>query len=125
MINQATGEVLITSVPVSLGPNFTRRKFLSSPLANGSREMIRNEPYRSFNAGSHEISGTPFYIVLYFYRSSLESIDLSYSGDVGKYALPEPYEPEEQVVKRIHDQWLHQVLGPPPYSYDWGEVSSS
>ena len=111
MLDTSTGELHIESVPMKLGPQFTRRALSSTPVAATSQ--VVNEPYHSYSLGEQRIADEPFFVVLYFYGQLLESIDLAYSA-----------ENDERRRKKWHDKWLHGQTGAPSHVYAWGEVSS-
>jgi len=49
MINKKTGEIRFPGWDVSLGPSFTRQRLLNSPLSEGAKVRVQNEPYCSWS----------------------------------------------------------------------------
>ena len=123
MIDKNTGEVVVESVPIRLGPSFTRSAFQSSPLSNTSHQLIKNEPFCSFLVAPREISGLVFFISLWFFGEQLEFISLA--TDDGSNRSWSNWSKEAEIKRKsIHDRWLASLLGPAPYLYNWGEIMS-
>jgi hypothetical protein len=55
MLDVATGDLEIESLPIRIGSQFTRQQFLASDLAEHAQILVQNEPYYSFSAGSYEL----------------------------------------------------------------------
>lgn len=124
MIDTSTGEILIESVPLRIGSEFTRQNFLSSPLGEHSSVIVKNEPRCSFRIEAVKISGLWFNAALWFCRERLEAVHLSYRArDLGA-SWSEWSEEKELKRKRIHDSWLVTIAANPAHSYKWGEISS-
>jgi hypothetical protein len=124
MIDTMTGNLLIDSLPLSLGPSFTRRQFLSSPLAQGARVLLANEPYCTYVTPAYTISGLSFIISLSFFGELLEDIGLEHTAPELGASWSDWSEEKEQRRKQIHDQWLTKQIGAERRVFDWGAVSS-
>jgi len=124
MIDRKTGELTIESIPLRLGPDFTRTELQSCLLANSSSVLIRNESFCSFSIGLYEITGLHFIISLWFYDEKLDCIDLVHSDKKFGSSWADWSESRELDRKHVHDEWLISLLGSPPYTYDWGTISS-
>ena len=122
MINRSTGEVLIESIPATLGPKFTRRDLFSLPLK--SQSQVVNEPYHSYSIGRHEIAGLDFYVVLYFYGQELEFIDMAHPAAQFGTSWDDWSEEKELKRKEVHDRWLIEQTGYASHVYEWGEIGS-
>lgn len=124
MIDTATGEIAIESVPIRIGARFSRREFLASRLAEDSSVVVRNEPYCSFRAGSYEISGLRLALDLRFRGERLEAVSLVYPAEEFGSSWSDWSEDKELKRKQIHDAWLVSATGSTARSYEWGEIRS-
>ena len=122
MLDKGTGELFIESIPMPLGPRFTRRDLSSLPVAVQSQ--IVNEPYHSYSLGAQQIDGQPFSVVLYFYGQQLESINLAHAAAEFLTSRGSWSEEDEPKRKQWHDAWLRWQTGHASHVYEWGEVSS-
>lgn len=122
MLDKGNGELFIESIPVTLGPYFTRRDLSSLPFA--AESQVVNEPYHSYSLGAQRIAERSFFVVLYFYGQQLESIDLAHGapefGTSGDWS-----EEGELKRKQWHDDWLRGQTGHASHVYKWGEVGSN
>jgi len=122
MINKNTGEIEISEVKV--GPKFRKRNFIESSLY---AQVIHEESitYSRYVLKPQKIDNEIFAVVLYFKQEEqLEFVSLSILPDQ-KMPSWENWSKEEQLQKkRANDKWLEKQLGPPPYKYGWGELSS-
>lgn len=123
MLNTATGELHLESVPLTLGPRFTRRDLLAVPVE--ATDQVVNEPHHSYSLGEQRISGESFFVVLYFFGQKLEAIDLAHPGAEFGTSWEEWSEEGEQRRKAWHDQWLRGQTGYASHDYPWGAVHSA
>ena len=124
MIDKKSGELVIKSIHLRLGPRLSRSEFLSFPIGKSAKIVVKNEPFCSYNIGKHEISGFIFAVTIYFYYETLESISIS-SVDNESTLRSDWSEEKELEKKEIHDRWLNQMLGKSSsHYYKWGEVWS-
>ena len=70
------------------------------------------------------IFGRQFRVSLGFRRGKLVTVELFQVGAESKASWDEWSGREELERKASHDTWLLSMLGPPPYSYRWGEIAS-
>ena len=124
MIDKTSGELVIESIPLRIGPSLSRKDFLSLPVGKSAKIGVKNEPYCSYNIGRHNISGLDFVVTIYFYNEYLESISISSVDDASSKSWSDWSEEEELLRKEIHDRWLKNLLGRTNSPYKWGEVSS-
>ena len=123
MIDKKSGEIVIESIPLRIGPRLTRTEFLSAPIGKSASIVVKNERYCSYNMGRHEISGLVFAVTIYFYNELLESVSIS-SVDHESASWSDWSEQEELEKKEMHDLWLKKLLGKASSHYQWGEVWS-
>ena len=124
MIDEKTGELVIQSIPLHIGPRLSRSKFLSLSIGKSSNVVVRNDLFCSYNIGRHEISGLVFIVIIYFYDELLESVSLTSVDDKSGESWADWSEEEELKKKEIHDDWLKNLLGRASSHYKWGEVWS-
>jgi hypothetical protein len=122
MLDKETGELHIESIPVKIGPCFTRRDLAVTPVA--AQSQVVNEPYHSYSLGEQQIAGRPFFVTLYFYGQELESIDLAHPTTKFGTSWADWSKESELRRKRWHDDWLREQTGYASHVYQWGEVGS-
>ena len=122
MIDINTGEVLIESVPVTLGPKFMRRQLSALPV--NCQPQIINGPHHSCTLGQQAVFGEVFFVVLYFYGQQLESIDLANASQEFGTSWNDWSEEKEMKRKEAHDRWLISQTGADARDYDWGSIYS-
>jgi hypothetical protein len=113
---------------IHIGPALTREEFLASPLAVQSRELIRNEPHRSFALPVVPYGGHSLVLSLWFQGPVLRRVSIR-CADVEMPAGSSPLEwseAHEQTRKSFHDSLLQASLGPDwdHRHYSWGTVES-
>jgi|SRR5688572_601477 len=123
MIDKKSGELMIESIPLGIGPHLSRTEFLSLPVGKSASIVVKNEPFCSYNIGRHEISGLVFSITVYFYDELLESVNMS-SVDNESASWSDWSEQKELEKKEVHDRWLKNLLGKASSQHKWGEVWS-
>ena len=124
MIDKKSGELVIESIPLRVGPRLARSEFLTVPIGKSSKIVVKNDPFCSYNLGRHEISGLVFIVIIYFYDELLESVSLTSVDDKSGESWSDWSEEEELKKKEIHDDWLKNLLGRASSHYKWGEVWS-
>ena len=123
MIDKKSGELEIESIPLRIGPHLTRAEFLSLPVGKSASIVVKNEPFCSYNIGTHEISELIFSVTIYFYNEMLESVSIS-SVENESASWADWSEEKELKKKEIHDHWLKKLLGKASSHHNWGEVWS-
>ena len=124
MIDKKSGELVIESIPLRVGPRLARSEFLTVPIGKSSKIVVKNDPFCSYNLGRHEISGLVFIVIIYFSDELLESVSLTSVDDKSGESWADWSEEEELKKKEIHDDWLKNLLGRASSHYKWGEVWS-
>jgi hypothetical protein len=95
-----------------------RRTFLTSQLGRDAEIFLDNEPHVTYRIRPEPgVTAT-----IYFEGPILRTV--SWLFDLASEQEIEWSEELELERKRFHDEWLRQQLGPVPYSYGWGEISS-
>ncbi|MCC6552560.1 MAG: hypothetical protein IT372_05985 [Polyangiaceae bacterium] len=122
MIDEETGELELAG-GVRVGPSFTEAQFLASPLARRSKAMNSPE-WGGYRVERQRVFGREVRVTLGFRRGKLVMLELFLVGAVSKASWDEWSDREEVQRKADHDAWLEAMLGPPPYSYPWGEITS-
>lgn len=121
MLNLAAGEINISGEDIN--PRYTRKDFLNSFLYT---QVIRELSYSDYIyiLKPQTIENDKFFMSICFHGEKLNYISLSIqiNDEVPRW---ETWSKEEQLERKIiHDKWLKEKMGPPPYKYDWGGISS-
>lgn len=124
MIDKTSGELVLESIPLRIGPRLARSEFLSHPVGKSAKIVVKNEPFCSYNIGKHEISDLVFVLIIYFYGELLESVSLTSVDDKTSESWTDWSEEKELERNEIHDRWLKKLLGRESSQYKWGEVWS-
>lgn len=122
MLDAATGELHVESIPLTLGPRFIRGELSAAPVQATSQ--VVNEPHHSYSLGEQQISGQIFLLVLYFFGEKLESIDLAHPGKEFGASWVDGSEEGERRRKAWHDRWLREQTGRVSHNYTWGAIHS-
>jgi hypothetical protein len=125
MIESATGAIALDSGE-SIGSAFTLTAFLASSLAGGAAPPAKaGTPWSYFPLGPRAIGGQAFVVSLGFEGDALRTVDLS-MVQAGEATSWEGYSDERELARKArHDAWLEEQLGPLPWWFSWGEVTSS
>lgn len=124
MIDQQTGEVSFDGGIVAR-PHMPEAAFLATSLGQASaRRSYRNGHSRYSLPRPQMIDGREWSVSFGFTGGQLTSISLALSDKPGA-TWADWSEAKELLSKDQHDQILRNLLGPPPYRFAWGEVSST
>ena len=115
-INRADGSV--SFVGGSIAPSMDKTAFLESTIGgksekwfvNGSFETYRFLPEPGIIATTDFRDGRLLHISVLFRMPDDSEDNQSIEREIAR--------------KEIHDEWLRKELGAPPYSYNWGHVTS-
>ncbi len=123
MIDVITGE--LTFDDTVIGSNFSRDDFIQSDLYN---YVIRSESFLSqysYLLKSRKIGEYFFIINIRFDGNGrLDLINLSMTDSEEIPSWKSWSLDKENYLKIKHDEWLGEILGQPPYKYEWGDISS-
>ncbi len=97
---------------------FNRAQFLKSPLGTQSKESLHNEECRHYDISPEPgIAGTVLFNGEILLKVFLMMVIPSDGTDEWTIEL-------ELERKSLHDRWLQDELGSPPWNYEWGRVVS-
>jgi hypothetical protein len=102
----------------SIDPRVDRSAFLESELGRAAEVMVDNEPHMTYR-----IRPEPgIAAAVYFEGPRLRTLSW-------QLELPRDMETTWSVEhelerKRVHDDWLRQEIGKPPYQFAWGRLES-
>ncbi len=122
MLNKLTGEIRIGEVVV--GPRFTKSDFFTSRLYPETIHQDHNGYWR-YALRPQKLDGDLFTVALYFQKDGrLEFVSLGILEDDHALSWSNWSREQQEHRKEMHDQWLKEHLGLPPYEYDWGGILS-
>jgi hypothetical protein len=115
-IDVSNGAVAFSSG--TIGPQMRRAAFLSSPTGVASTCVLENAGYVQLHF--HPESGVHANALFKDDRLDRLFVLMAIPSD----DLNEWTEARELERMAVHDRWLRQELGKPPYDYPWGRVVS-
>lgn len=117
-MNISTDSGAITFVSGRITPDLSRSEFLSTPVGTGAEALKINEPFATFRIRPE----TGVIASVRFREDSLEMVSVLFEmkGESDNNWTRK----RELERKAIHDKWLREEIGPPPYRYSWGEIES-
>lgn len=125
MLDPATGELILASSGVRLGPALTRTRFLESPLGRQAATSLINEPWARYalELAPGDIGPFPATVQVQFNGETLAWITvLDGSPEFGESW--DDWSRENEMARRAaHDRWLTSC-GAPPGRYPWALVWS-
>lgn len=102
-----------------IGQVVTRTQFLNSALGGAADVLVHNEPYVTYRFRPEKGVAA----VASFVGDRLSDISWLFELPPEKERV---WSQEfEQERKQVHDEWLKEQLGMPPYTYAWGRIDSS
>lgn len=125
MIELVNGTINIKNKEYIIRPKQTVQDFLSSDLYC---EVIDQQLhiFSNYYIKPQVIEGQKFIMRLFFNKSKvIDSVKIGIIDDDKIPTWNTWSEDNELERKSKHDKWLRKVLGPPPYRYDWGEITSN
>jgi hypothetical protein len=115
----STEDGTITFAAGPIGPSLDRNRFLSSPIGSGAEEFVMNEPHATYRIFPEK----GIVVTAQFTGELLETVGILFQmQDDSDENWSEAHERER---KMLHDAWLLEEIGPPPYRYPWGRLVSS
>lgn len=123
MIDKLNGGINITENKFVINCKLTKSDFISSILFDEATSKEVNS-YTHYYLKPKNIENVKFQINLIFNpNGKILNVFL------GIYETDNPWEnwsgSHELKRKELHDKWLEENLGNPPYDYSWGTVSST
>src|SRR5262249_2532980 len=113
----------IGSPPFKISPGFKIRDLENVPVT--LQPLISNQGHQSFALGKLPIGDKSFFVALYFYQGTVESIDLAIDSEEFGSSWDDWTEEKEMKRKETQDAWLVANTGSTSHVYDWGAVGSS
>lgn len=124
MINVNSGNIELDNnflITKKLG----RKEFENSSLFKDVLSQQINT-FSSYYLKPQLIGGEKFIVVLFFNQNDMiYLINISILNDGDMPSWENWSEVEELKRKDMHDTWLENNIGKPPYKYSWGEISSN
>ena len=99
-------------------PALDKNAFLASSLGRAAEVVVENMPYASYRI----LPERGIAAIVYFEGAKLRSV--SWQLVLSSEAEKEWTEQSELERKRLHDLWLRENCGSPPYQYPWGSLDS-
>jgi hypothetical protein len=99
-------------------PAFDKNAFLNSSLGRAAEVVVENMHYVSYRI----LPESGVAAIVYFEGAKLRSV--SWQLSLSSEAEREWTEESELERKRLHDLWLRENCGSPPYHYSWGSLDS-
>jgi hypothetical protein len=123
MIDPTTGDIDLGS-GATAGPGLTEQAFRASPPGAAADPIPAAPPWSGWRVRRHGASGAMFAISLRFQAGKLALAEIvELDPDAGGW--DDWSEQKELAKKARHDALLAAWLGPPPWKYAWGEVTST
>ena len=126
MINPNTGQILLPSNGICVGPSLSREEFLASPMASHCHVSVRNEPYCTFKLPTVQIDGHSYAWGLSFHGSALERVSIQCADTEFGLSWSDWSEEKELARKRFHESLLQLIPGNDwnRRNFPWGSVDS-
>lgn len=102
----------------------TKSEFLAAKKGEAA-VIVENPPFFSYKLPPIQLHGVRMILTLYFAQEQVREIHLFPLWDITSDGWSHQQSAAAEGAKRQNDQWLAQILGPPPYKYKWGEIMST
>ena len=123
MVDLATGTIRFADPAAEIPASLTRSAFLASPLADGARVSVKNEPWCSWNLGAEYVDqGHRFAVTIYFEGERLDMISIADVNPAFGTSWQDMTDEKERQRHAAHEQWLSRSLGS-ARRFAWGSVS--
>src|SRR5437016_1934431 len=120
-IDPKTGEVALADGAILCRPRLSKTAFLGSAFGQTARLELVNEQFATYCAPVR--SGADNFSLAFSFRGdAISALNLQIM-DEGSTWADWSAEKESQRRQR-HDRLLAESLGPPPYTFRWGAVTS-
>jgi len=103
----------------TIRPGLDKQTFLNSPVGSDAEAFLMNKPHSTYRIFPEQgIAAT-----VQFTDDVLKTVEILFEmeGDSAENWS----EARELARKEVHDEWLRNEIGPPPYRYIWGRLESS
>jgi hypothetical protein len=117
LINKSSG--MLDLAEEAFPPHMDIDEFKTTKAGSKSKLLVENAPWQSYRINPLEDVA----FVFYFCERSLQEIHLAIIKNSTESWATWSME-EESKRKTRHDEFLRDMLGPPPYAFSWGGVSS-
>jgi|CXWK01.1.fsa_nt_gi hypothetical protein len=107
-----------------LGPGLREADFLASPLGATAEDNGRNDGWSRYHVRGELDNGLTCSVGLYFFNGRLRHLSFSPHWSGRARSWKGWSEAGELRVRDQNDQLLAEYLGPPPYVYAWGRITS-
>jgi hypothetical protein len=126
MIDKQTGEIKFPGWDISLSPAVTREVFLKSPLAQGAKVTVNNEPYCSWRlVPTNGEDQKWWHTIVYFKGEKLYQINLAASDDESGSGWEDWSEEFERHKKDYYTALVERFLGfSRQQDFSWGSVEA-
>lgn len=115
---------LVLSSQYVIGPGLREAAFLESILGGDAQFRGSNDGWSRYKGRGLLDNGLECHFTTYFYASILKKVTWRIKWPGVPTGWRNWDERQELKVKELNDEVLIQWLGPPPYSYSWGEITS-
>lgn len=114
----STDSGAITFASGRITPDLSRSEFLRTPVGTGAEALRIIAPFATFRVRPE----TGVIASVRFREDSLEMVSVLFEM---KDETEENWTRKRELERKaIHDQWLREEIGPPPYRYSWGDIES-
>lgn len=108
-----------------IGPKLLETSFLNSALSSTAPLDSGNDGWTRYRGKALLDNGQECSFTLFFDRGVLKRVSWRPKWPGAPTSWKDWTEEGELKVNELNNQLLLQVLGPPPYEYEWGRISSS
>ncbi|MEJ7732135.1 MAG: hypothetical protein WKG00_23355 [Polyangiaceae bacterium] len=125
MIDKATGDIIV-GAGETVGARTTDEQFLRGDIGGLSQLRVANGSWVTRSINAIPVGGRVVAAAFTFEDGVLRKISMSEHETSDPTPSWDTWsEARELALKSRHDEWLKDELGPPPYEYAWGRLSSS
>lgn len=103
----------------TIRPGLDKKTFLGSLIGADAEEFLMNKPHSTYRIFPEK----GIVATVQFTNDVLDTVAILFEME-GDNA--EKWNEERELArKELHDAWLRNEIGPPPYRYPWGRLGSS
>ena len=108
-----------------IGPNLLETSFLNSSLYSSAQFDSGNDGWTRYRGEGLLDNGQECLFTLFLYDGILKTVSWQPKWQGAPASWKDWTEEKQLKVNELNNQLLAQVLGPPPYDYEWGRISAS